>query len=78
MILIYFPFLSCLNSGGNASLLVSVTGSDTVKVTEVTLFDSSGPTEVNGSLQACHMLHLAKVAKVYTLYFYPQLPKPKF
>ncbi|XP_041790345.1 von Willebrand factor A domain-containing protein 7 isoform X2 [Chelmon rostratus] len=39
-------------SGGNASLLVSVTGSDTVKVTEVTLFDSSGPTEVNGSLQA--------------------------
>ncbi|XP_070847062.1 von Willebrand factor A domain-containing protein 7 [Chaetodon trifascialis] len=38
-------------SGGNASLLVSVTGSDTVKVTEVTLFDSSGPTEVNGSLQ---------------------------
>ncbi|KAM8771831.1 von Willebrand factor A domain-containing protein 7 [Acanthopagrus schlegelii] len=39
-------------SGGNTSLLVSVTGSDTVKVTEVTLFDSSGPTEVNGSLQS--------------------------
>ncbi|XP_054460556.1 von Willebrand factor A domain-containing protein 7 [Anoplopoma fimbria] len=39
-------------SGGNASILVSVTGSDTVKVTEVTLFDSSGPTEVNGSLQS--------------------------
>ncbi|XP_059193156.1 von Willebrand factor A domain-containing protein 7 [Centropristis striata] len=39
-------------SGGNASLLVSVTGSDTVKVTEVTLYDSSGPTEVNGSLQS--------------------------
>ncbi|XP_075946869.1 von Willebrand factor A domain-containing protein 7 [Anarhichas minor] len=39
-------------SGGNASLLVSVTGSDTVKVTGVTLFDSSGPTEVNGSLQS--------------------------
>ncbi|KAM9362957.1 von Willebrand factor A domain-containing protein 7 [Symphorus nematophorus] len=39
-------------TGGNASLLVSVTGSDTVKVTEVTLFDSSGPTEVNGSLQS--------------------------
>nr|XP_046264832.1 von Willebrand factor A domain-containing protein 7-like [Scatophagus argus] len=39
-------------SGGNASLLVTVTGSDTVKVTEVTLFDSSGPTEVNGSLQS--------------------------
>ncbi|XP_034400448.1 von Willebrand factor A domain-containing protein 7 [Cyclopterus lumpus] len=39
-------------SGGNASLLVSVTGSDTVKVTEVTLFDSSGPTEVNGSLKS--------------------------
>ncbi|KAG7223689.1 hypothetical protein INR49_015414 [Caranx melampygus] len=42
-------------SGGNASLLVSVTGSDTVKLTEVTLFDSSGPVEVNGSLQACWM-----------------------
>ncbi|XP_034544761.1 von Willebrand factor A domain-containing protein 7 isoform X2 [Notolabrus celidotus] len=39
-------------SGGNASLLVSVTGSDTVKVTEVTLFDSSRSTEVNGSLQS--------------------------
>ncbi|XP_049427227.1 von Willebrand factor A domain-containing protein 7 [Epinephelus fuscoguttatus] len=39
-------------SGGNASLMVTVTGSDTVKVTEVTLFDSSEPTEVNGSLQA--------------------------
>ncbi|KAG8014446.1 von Willebrand factor A domain-containing protein 7 [Nibea albiflora] len=36
-------------SGGNASLLVTVTGSDTVKVTEVTLFDSSGPTEEVGS-----------------------------
>ncbi|TKS68918.1 von Willebrand factor A domain-containing protein 7 [Collichthys lucidus] len=36
-------------TGGNASLLVSVTGSDTVKVTEVTLFDSSGPTEGFGS-----------------------------
>ncbi|XP_077936646.1 von Willebrand factor A domain-containing protein 7 isoform X1 [Gasterosteus aculeatus] len=39
-------------SGGNASLLVSVTESDTVKVTEVTLLDSSGTTEVNGSLQS--------------------------
>ncbi|XP_029288639.1 von Willebrand factor A domain-containing protein 7 [Cottoperca gobio] len=39
-------------SGGNTSLLVSVTGSDKVKLTGVTLFDSSGPTEVNGSLQA--------------------------
>ncbi|KAF7650011.1 hypothetical protein LDENG_00132850 [Lucifuga dentata] len=38
-------------SGGNASLLVTVTGSDTIKVTEVTLVDSSGPTEVNGSLK---------------------------
>ncbi|KAM7419016.1 hypothetical protein PAMA_016233 [Pampus argenteus] len=35
-------------TGGNASLMVTVTGSDTVKVTEVTLFDSSGPTEVLG------------------------------
>ncbi|KAM3622807.1 uncharacterized protein V6R79_003398 [Siganus canaliculatus] len=39
-------------TGGNVSLLVSVTGSDTVNVTEVTLFDSSGSTEVNGSLQS--------------------------
>ncbi|KAL6110279.1 uncharacterized protein ACO6RY_19394 [Pungitius sinensis] len=39
-------------SGGNASLLVSVTESDTVKVTEVTMLDSSGTTEVNGSLQS--------------------------
>ncbi|XP_028444696.1 von Willebrand factor A domain-containing protein 7 [Perca flavescens] len=31
---------------------VKVTGSDTVNVTEVTLCDSSGPTEVNGSLQS--------------------------
>lgn len=34
------------------SLLVTVTGSDTVKVTEVTLADSSGQTVVNGTLQA--------------------------
>ncbi|CAN9510134.1 unnamed protein product [Ophioblennius macclurei] len=39
-------------SGGNASILITVTGSDTINVTEVTLFDSSGPTEVNGSLQS--------------------------
>ncbi|XP_029949939.1 von Willebrand factor A domain-containing protein 7 isoform X2 [Salarias fasciatus] len=39
-------------SGGNASILITVTGSDTVNVTEVTLFDSSGPTVVNGSLQS--------------------------
>ncbi|XP_041640427.1 von Willebrand factor A domain-containing protein 7 isoform X2 [Cheilinus undulatus] len=39
-------------SGGNATLLVTVTGSDTVKITEVTLFDSSGPTEISGSLQS--------------------------
>ncbi|XP_068178146.1 von Willebrand factor A domain-containing protein 7-like isoform X1 [Antennarius striatus] len=38
-------------SGGNMSLLVTVTGSDTVKLTEVTLFDSSESTVVNGSLQ---------------------------
>ncbi|XP_053182806.1 von Willebrand factor A domain-containing protein 7-like [Scomber japonicus] len=38
-------------SGGNSSIVVSV-GSDTVEVTDVTLFDSSGSTEINGSLQA--------------------------
>ncbi|XP_029997020.1 von Willebrand factor A domain-containing protein 7 isoform X2 [Sphaeramia orbicularis] len=39
-------------TGGNATILVTVTGSDTVTVKEVTLFDSSGPTEVNGTLQS--------------------------
>lgn len=39
-------------SGGNASVLVSVTGSDTVKVTEVTLVDSLGLMEVSGSFQS--------------------------
>lgn len=34
------------------SLLVTVTGSDKVKVTEVTLVDSSSQMEVNGTLQA--------------------------
>ncbi|XP_034450362.1 von Willebrand factor A domain-containing protein 7-like isoform X1 [Hippoglossus hippoglossus] len=38
-------------SGGNVSLLVFVSGSDKLKVSEVNLFDSSGPTEVNGSVQ---------------------------
>lgn len=46
----YLFFFTCL-SGGDTSFLVTVTGSETVKVTEVTLFDSSGPTEVKGSLQ---------------------------
>ncbi|KAJ0050700.1 hypothetical protein NL108_005083, partial [Boleophthalmus pectinirostris] len=39
-------------TGGNATVLVTVT-SDAVKITEVTLYDSSGPTEVNGTLKAC-------------------------
>lgn len=34
------------------SLLVTVTESDKVKVTEVTLVDSSSETDVNGTLQA--------------------------
>lgn len=66
--LVSLPLLSKL-SGGNASLLVSVTGSDTVKVTEVTLFDSSGPTEVNGSLQACHHTVSHTQELKCTLYF---------
>lgn len=37
-------------TGGNATMLVTVT-SDAAKITEVTLYDSSGPTEVNGTLQ---------------------------
>ncbi|KAM6939535.1 von Willebrand factor A domain-containing protein 7 [Xenentodon cancila] len=39
-------------SGGNVTLLVSVTESDTVKVTDVILLDSSGSMEVNGSLKS--------------------------
>nr|XP_046264804.1 von Willebrand factor A domain-containing protein 7-like [Scatophagus argus]XP_046264811.1 von Willebrand factor A domain-containing protein 7-like [Scatophagus argus]XP_046264819.1 von Willebrand factor A domain-containing protein 7-like [Scatophagus argus] len=39
-------------TGGNITLLVTVTGSDTVTVTEITLFDSSGSREINGSLQS--------------------------
>ncbi|XP_053710879.1 von Willebrand factor A domain-containing protein 7-like [Synchiropus splendidus] len=39
-------------AGGNISLMITVTGSDSVKVTEVTLFDSSGPTQVNGTLES--------------------------
>lgn len=39
------------------SLLVTVTGSSTVKVTEVTLANSLGQAEVNGTLQACFSAH---------------------
>ncbi|KAM4584888.1 von Willebrand factor A domain-containing protein 7-like isoform 2-T2 [Odontesthes bonariensis] len=39
-------------AGGNVSALVFLTDSNTVRVTEVILFDSSGPTEVKGSLKA--------------------------
>ncbi|XP_044046157.1 von Willebrand factor A domain-containing protein 7-like isoform X2 [Siniperca chuatsi] len=39
-------------TGSNVTLLVTVTGSDTVTLAEVTLFDSSGPREINGSLQS--------------------------
>lgn len=35
------------------TLLATVTGSDKVKVTEVTLVDSSSQAEVNGTLQVC-------------------------
>lgn len=35
------------------SLLVTATGSGTVKVTEVTLAGTLGQTEVKGTLQAC-------------------------
>ncbi|XP_060941061.1 von Willebrand factor A domain-containing protein 7-like [Limanda limanda] len=38
-------------SGGNLSILVFVAGSDKLKVSEVIMFDSSGPTEVNGSIE---------------------------
>ncbi|XP_049576222.1 von Willebrand factor A domain-containing protein 7-like isoform X2 [Syngnathus scovelli] len=38
--------------GDNATLLVTVTGSDSIHVTEVTLCDTSSSTEVNGTLQS--------------------------
>ncbi|XP_028302235.1 von Willebrand factor A domain-containing protein 7-like isoform X2 [Gouania willdenowi] len=38
-------------SGGNATLMVTMTGSNTVTVTDVSLLDDSGPTQVNGSIQ---------------------------
>ncbi|KAM9315079.1 von Willebrand factor A domain-containing protein 7 isoform 2-T2 [Pholidichthys leucotaenia] len=41
-----------LLSGGNASILITVTGSEPVSVTEIMLYDNSGPTTVNGSLQS--------------------------
>ncbi|XP_061625324.1 von Willebrand factor A domain-containing protein 7-like [Phyllopteryx taeniolatus] len=39
-------------SGGNATLLVTVAGSDSVNIPEITLYDNSGPAEVNGTLQS--------------------------
>ncbi|CAL1601722.1 unnamed protein product [Knipowitschia caucasica] len=36
-------------TGGNATVLVTVT-SDAVKITEITLFDSAGPTELKGTM----------------------------
>ncbi|XP_077427146.1 von Willebrand factor A domain-containing protein 7-like [Vanacampus margaritifer] len=39
-------------SGGNATFLVTVAGSDSVRIPEVTLYDSSGPTEVTGTSQS--------------------------
>ncbi|KAM6971809.1 von Willebrand factor A domain-containing protein 7-like [Aplochiton taeniatus] len=39
-------------TGGNVSLLVTMTGSDTVKVKEVALVETSGSREVNGTVQS--------------------------
>ncbi|XP_061535718.1 von Willebrand factor A domain-containing protein 7-like [Phycodurus eques] len=39
-------------AGGNATLLVTVAGSDSVNIPEITLYDNSGPAEVNGTLQS--------------------------
>lgn len=40
-----------LNTGGNISALLTVTGSETVSLTEVALIEGTGRTQVNGSLQ---------------------------
>nr|XP_046186079.1 von Willebrand factor A domain-containing protein 7-like isoform X2 [Oncorhynchus gorbuscha]XP_046186089.1 von Willebrand factor A domain-containing protein 7-like isoform X2 [Oncorhynchus gorbuscha]XP_046186098.1 von Willebrand factor A domain-containing protein 7-like isoform X2 [Oncorhynchus gorbuscha] len=39
-------------AGGNATLLVSVTGSESVRLTEVALVEASGSGEVNGTLES--------------------------
>ncbi|XP_077426958.1 von Willebrand factor A domain-containing protein 7-like [Vanacampus margaritifer] len=39
-------------TGSNVTIFVTATGSDSINVREVTLYDSSGPTEVNGTLQS--------------------------
>ncbi|XP_029949231.1 von Willebrand factor A domain-containing protein 7-like [Salarias fasciatus] len=39
-------------TGGNVTLLVTLTGSDSATVTNVTLFDSSSMSEINGSVQS--------------------------
>ncbi|XP_072225695.1 uncharacterized protein, partial [Leuresthes tenuis] len=39
-------------AGGNGSLMVTLTGSDSATVTEVTLVESSGSGQVNGSVEA--------------------------
>ncbi|XP_077380730.1 uncharacterized protein LOC144020798 [Festucalex cinctus] len=39
-------------TGSNVTIFVTATGSDRMNIREVTLFDSSGPTEIDGTLQS--------------------------
>ncbi|XP_029949228.1 von Willebrand factor A domain-containing protein 7-like [Salarias fasciatus] len=45
--------------GGNVTLLVTVTGSDTATITHMTLFDSSSMSEIHGSVQRVSVLSSA-------------------
>nr|XP_061792282.1 von Willebrand factor A domain-containing protein 7-like [Nerophis lumbriciformis] len=45
----FFPKDGRPFSGSNVTILITLTGGDSVTLSEVTLYDSAGPTEVNGT-----------------------------
>lgn len=53
-----------MNTGGNISALLTVTGSDTVSLTEVALIEGTGRTQINGSLQVQVLPYSALIIKV--------------
>lgn len=62
-------FFSNLCPGANVSLLVSVTGSDSATVTEVSLVESMGSGEIQGVLEPQDSSFLVKVAKIPSVEF---------
>lgn len=48
--------------------MITVTGSDTVNVTQVTLFDVSGTREINGTLQVSYTLLLIHRKKLNLMF----------